>query len=99
MKSIKSPETDVLFDAILSLSSREEASNFFHDLCTYKEIGDFAQRLQVAIMLQSGMKYLEISKQTGASSATVCRVAKALFDGQGGYEKVLSKLKENENED
>ena len=35
--------TDALFDAILSLETREECYNFFEDLCTVKEISDMAQ--------------------------------------------------------
>ena len=38
--------TDALFDAILSLETREECYNFFEDLCTVKEISDMAQRLE-----------------------------------------------------
>ena len=36
--------TDALFDAILSLETREECYNFFEDLCTVKEISDMAQQ-------------------------------------------------------
>ena len=34
----RNPTTDALFDAILSLETREECYNFFEDLCTVKEI-------------------------------------------------------------
>ena len=34
----KNPTTDALFDAILSLETREECYNFFEDLCTVKEL-------------------------------------------------------------
>ena len=44
----KNPTTDALFDAILSLETREECYNFFEDLCTVKEISDMAQRLEAA---------------------------------------------------
>ena len=33
----RNPTTDALFDAILSLETREECYNFFEDLCTVKE--------------------------------------------------------------
>ena len=42
----RNPTTDALFDAILSLETREECYNFFEDLCTVKEISDMAQRLK-----------------------------------------------------
>ena len=44
----RNPTTDALFDAILSLETREECYNFFEDLCTVKEISDMAQRLEPA---------------------------------------------------
>ena len=46
--------TDALFDAILSLETREECYNFFEDLCTVKEISDMAQRLEAAKLLLGG---------------------------------------------
>ena len=36
--SRKNETVDALFDAILSLESREECYAFFEDLCTVKEI-------------------------------------------------------------
>ena len=44
----RNPTTDALFDAILSLETREECYNFFEDLCTVKEISDMAQRMEAA---------------------------------------------------
>ena len=49
--SRRNETTDALFDAILSLESREECYAFFEDLCTVKEISDMAQRLQAAKLL------------------------------------------------
>ena len=40
--SRKNETVDALFDAILSLESREECYAFFEDLCTVKEISDMA---------------------------------------------------------
>lgn len=91
MKKIRNEETDMLFEAILSLKSIEECKNFFDDLCTYKELSDMSQRLLVAKLLKQGVKYTEISEQTGASSATISRVARCLFDQNSGYIKVLDK--------
>ena len=47
---------DALFDAILSLETREECYDFFEDLCTVKEISDMAQRLEAAKLLLDGSK-------------------------------------------
>jgi uncharacterized protein YerC len=37
------------------------------------------------------MSYQEISRRTGASTATVTRVAQWLHHGEGGYSAVLKK--------
>ena len=86
-----------LYKAILSLKSIEECSNLFDDLCTIKEIQDLTQRFAVAKMLKSGANYQEVSKATGASTATICRVNKCLMYGSDGYENVLSRLEDGEN--
>ena len=58
----RNPTTDALFDAILSLETREECYNFFEDLCTVKEISDMAQRLEAAKLLLGGSTYDQIVK-------------------------------------
>ena len=55
--SRKNETVDALFDAILSLESREECYAFFEDLCTVKEISDMAQRLEAAKLLLGGRTY------------------------------------------
>jgi TrpR-related protein YerC/YecD len=45
-------------------------------------------------MLNEGRVFSEISKETGASSATISRVNKCLTYGDGGYKTVLDRLKE-----
>ncbi len=86
---------DGLFEAVLKLQSVEECRRFFEDVCTIKELQAIAQRLDVAVMLSEGKNYQEISKQTGASTATISRVAKCLNYGAGGYDLVLDKEREN----
>ena len=86
-----------LYKAILSLKSIEECSNLFDDLCTIKEIQDLTQRFAVAKMLRDGANYQEVSKATGASTATICRVNKCLMYGSDGYKNVLSRLEDGEN--
>ena len=90
-KSVKNEEVDHLMDAILSLKNREEAYNFFEDLCTVNEIKSMAQRLEVAKLLVQKVKYTEIVKQTGASTATISRVNRALNYGNDGYEIVIKR--------
>ena len=49
-----------------------------------------SERFEVAKQLAQGKTYREISKNTGASTTTVTRVAKFLENGEGGYRKVLN---------
>ncbi len=51
-----------------------------------------AQRIAVARALQEGATYEQAAAQTGASSATISRVRRALFLGSGGYEMVLRRI-------
>ncbi len=90
-------ESQDLYKAILSLTTVEECSNLFDDLCTIKEIQDLTQRFAVAKMLKNGANYQEVSKATGASTATICRVNKCLMYGSNGYNNVLSKLESGED--
>jgi TrpR-related protein YerC/YecD len=66
---------------------------FLRDLCTMTELDAMGQRLQVASLVDEGVPYSEISKRTGASTATVTRVAHWLRYGEGGYRAVLKKVK------
>ena len=86
------PETDYLFEAILSLKTKEECDAFLNDLCTIREKNDMAQRLAVAVMLKKGARYQTISAETGASSATISRVSRCLSGNDGGYRTILDRL-------
>ena len=89
---IHSKETDKLFEAILKLENIEECYKFFEDICTVKELLDISQRMEVAAMLRKGKSYQEVSKETGASTATISRVNKCLLYGSGGYSLILDKM-------
>ena len=86
------PLTDTLFDAILSLKTRDECYEFFEDLCTVNELKSLSQRLAVAKMLQNGESYDHIVERTGASTATISRVKRCLVYGSDGYKLVLGLL-------
>ena len=90
---LKTPEMDQLFQGIVSLHSVEECYAFFEDICTASELLAIAQRLEVARLLSENTKYQEICEKTGASSATVSRVGRALHYGEDGYAMVLERLK------
>ena len=90
----KTGDTSALFDAILRLESREEAERFIRDLCTLNEIRDMAQRWAVVRLLDAGKHYAEISRETGASTATITRIAQWLNHGEGGYREALVRAAE-----
>ena len=81
---------DCLFDAILTLKTREECYKFFGDACTPKEISAIAQRFVVAKMLSEKKVYNEIVEATGASTATISRVSRAMNEG---FQTAIERLK------
>ena len=93
---IKDEATDQLFEAILTLKNVEECYAFFEDICTVTELKALAQRLEVAKMLKDGKSYQTVSKETGASTATISRVNRCLTYGSGGYKNLLAKLDKSE---
>ncbi|MBQ9743075.1 MAG: hypothetical protein IJV88_05325 [Ruminococcus sp.] len=94
MSNFKNPDTDALFEAILSLQSLEECYQFFEDACTIKEVKDISQRFYVARLLADGQNYQEINAKTGVSTATICRVNKCLNYGDGGYRTAIDRITE-----
>ncbi len=89
----RTPDLDALLDVILRLGDREEALSFLRDLCTVGELHDMAQRWAVVRMLDAGLHYAEISKRSGASTATITRIASWLHHGEGGYRRQLDRMK------
>jgi TrpR-related protein YerC/YecD len=88
----RTEDMDALLDAILRLEDRAEAGRFFRDLCTLGELRDMAQRWAVVRQLAEGRHYAEISRVTGASTATITRIASWLNHGEGGYRAMLDQL-------
>ncbi|MBR6380730.1 MAG: TrpR YerC/YecD [Lachnospiraceae bacterium] len=88
---LRSEATDSLMDAILKLRTVDECYAFFEDLCTVGELMSMSQRFEVATMLREKQTYQEISRKTGASTATISRVNRSLAYGNDGYELVLSR--------
>ena len=83
----------LLYEAVLALETPQECRAFFQDLCTVAELRAMAQRLEVAQLLDDGLIYNDILQRTGASSATISRVNRALQYGADGYKTVLPRLK------
>lgn len=95
-KKMNRKALDLLFRAILTLQNEAECDAFLEDLCTMTELTAMGQRIQVAQMLQQNMVYHEIAERTGASSATISRVNRALQYGNDGYQLALSRLEEDD---
>lgn len=91
-KKIKTEAVDHLFEAILSLESKEECYSFFEDLCTVNELLSLSQRFEVAAMLRDHKTYLDIADKTGASTATISRVNRSLNYGNDGYDLVFARI-------
>ncbi|HWS43767.1 MAG TPA: YerC/YecD family TrpR-related protein [Pseudoflavonifractor sp.] len=92
-KGEKKPQSDILYEAILTLKDLDECKRFFSDLCTVAELRAMEQRFEVAILLSDGMIYNDILERTGASSATISRVNRSLNYGAEGYTDVLPQIK------
>lgn len=92
INKIRGKQLDELFDAILSLQTREECYKFFDDIATMNEVQALSQRLQVAKMLKQGKTYNSIEAKTKASTATISRVRRCIDYGSGGYKLVFDRI-------
>ena len=94
----RDPAIDDLLAALVALPDDAAAGRFLRDLCTLGELRDMAQRWAVVRLLDAGMHYAEISRETGASTATITRIASWLNHGEGGYRRMLERLKSTSGE-
>jgi TrpR-related protein YerC/YecD len=88
----RTANVEALLEAIIRLDDTDEAAAFFRDLCTLGELHDMGQRWAVVRMLDQGLHYADISRLTGASTATITRIASWLKHGEGGYRAMLAKM-------
>jgi TrpR-related protein YerC/YecD len=88
----RTANVEALLEAIVRLDATDEAASFFRDLCTLGELHDMGQRWAVVRMLDQGLHYADISRLTGASTATITRIASWLKHGEGGYRAMLAKM-------
>ena len=91
-KTIRTEAVDDFFEAIMTLKSKEEFYHFFEYICTTNEVLSIAERLEVAKLLYQNKTYVEIAKQTGASTATISRVNRSLGYGNGSYDFVFERM-------
>ena len=88
-------KSEELFKAILKLKNIKESKIFFRDLLTEKEIIEFGNRWKAVGMLDQGIPYTKIEKETGLSSRTVARISWWLQNGKGGYGVMLKRVNKN----
>lgn len=86
------PDIEDLVATLAALRGTEEVRRFLRDICTLGEIEAMAHRWQVAQLVAEGLPYHEVAARTGASTATVTRVAFWLRRGEGGYKLALERL-------
>ena len=94
---LQSEQADLLARAFLALESMEDCYRLFEDLFTIREVQDLSSRMEIAMMLRDRITYNEIVEKTGASTATIGRVNRALNYGAGGYERVIERLRGQED--
>ena len=90
----RTDDTRTLFEAMLTLTSVDEAADFFRDLCTRRELEEMSHRWAVVRLLDEGLPYREIAERTGASTATITRINQWFQHGTGGYKRMLERLGE-----
>ena len=93
---LKNERTNLLAQAFLSLETEEDCYRLFEDLFTIREVQDLSSRMEIAQMLRSRETYNVIVDKTGASTATIGRVNRALNYGAGGYALVLDKINQKD---
>ena len=91
-KTERKERSQALYETILKLKDLDECRKFFEDLCTPTELQSMEQRFDVAKMLHAGKVYTAILQETGASSATVSRVNRALNYGTGALGEVMDRV-------
>lgn len=90
---LKDDPQQVLFEVLAALDNADDMRRVLTDLCTRKEINDFAERLVIARLLDhGGLSYRDISAMTGASTTTIGRVARYLeHEPHQGYRLILDR--------
>ncbi len=75
----------------LRTAARSDApfEDVLRDLSTLSEMQALSERLEIARLIGKGWSYRQVAKETGASTATVTRIAHVLENGTGGLRNLL----------
>lgn len=96
-KTIRTESVEEFFKAIMTLQNEEEYFSFFEDICTVNEVISIAQRFAVAKMLHDNKTYIEVARKTGASTATISRVNRSLNYGNGSYDMIFERMRQEDD--
>lgn len=83
----------LLAQAFLKLRNIDEIKIFLKDLLSNSEQESIASRVVIAQMLEQGLPYTQIERETGASSATIAKISENLKYGNDGYKLILERLR------
>jgi len=86
------------YDVIDFLKDRKEIRLFFKDLLTGDEIATLMRRIEVAILIEAGFTYDEISKTLGVGRGKINNVQKVLAKDGDGYRAIIRKLLQDRKE-
>ncbi len=81
-----------LYASIALIKTKQEAKQFFEDLCTPGELEAMADRWRVVALVKAGLPYRKIHEETKVSVTTIGRVARAIMLGQGGYDLIYERF-------
>lgn len=88
-----------LVEVLTKIDDKKVMKNFLIDITTPTELAALQERLNVAMLLENGMSYKEISQKTGSSTTTITRVARFLKDEKfGGYRWIVKNILKEKNE-
>lgn len=77
---------------LLKLHSEEEILKVFKELLTNTEFDNLQNRLKIAVELLNKTNYKDITRKTGASSATIAKLSNSIKDKDSVLKTVLQKL-------
>lgn len=82
-----------LVEVLTKIDDKKVMKNFLIDITTPSELSTLQERLNVAMLLNEGLSYKDISTKTGSSTTTITRVARFLKDEKfGGYRWVVKNI-------
>lgn len=85
-------QLELLCKAMIKIRNIDEAGRFLLDMFSRTELETIKLRFQIAKMLFEKESYIDIERQTGASSATIAKISEALKYGNEGLKTVLERM-------